>query len=149
MFQVFTQHRRMLSSGMVQTLLISIYSPAMQTNFFFGLKKKKKERKWGITFSSTPRMTRRWCCCYVIIELSVDLLVVKNHGGRREKLLGWFIVCGDGSHYQLYDMSPSFHKKEKVWGRDGEDMKRGGKKMTGTGWGLNTVLTDTLSLPSG
>lgn len=37
------------------------------------------------------------------------------------------------SHYQLHEMSPSSHKKGKVWGRDGEDMKRGGRKMTGTG----------------
>lgn len=55
------------------------------------LKKKKKEKKEGestITFSSTPKMIRHWCCCYVIIESSVDFLVVKSHRGRREKLLG-------------------------------------------------------------
>lgn len=54
MFQVFTQHRRMLSSGMVQTLLISIYSPAMQTNFFFGLKKKKKKENGVLLLAAPP-----------------------------------------------------------------------------------------------
>lgn len=52
--------------------------------------------------------------------------------GGKNSLDDSLSVCGDGSHYQLYEMSPSFHKKEKVWGRDGEDMKRGGRKMTGT-----------------
>jgi len=37
------------------------------------------------------------------------------------------------SHYHLHEISPSFRKRGKAWGRDGEDVKKEGRKMIGIG----------------
>jgi len=55
---------------------------------------------------------------------------------RKEGKTPWMIHClcvKMESHYHLHEISPSFRKRGKAWGRDGEDVKKEGRKMIGIG----------------